>query len=150
MCVVDATKLSCEKGIIMVHINARSLFHKIEDIFSNFHYCNIIVITETWLTCNIPTNAISVEGFLTIRQDRYENSNKKGGGICIYVKSDFTYERHNSVCTSTPDCETLGIKLKIRKIKAFHIIGTYRPPTGNMAKYVERLIDTLEGIDLTR
>ena len=88
MCTIDPAQLACEKGapFKMVHINARSLFHKIEDIFTTFHFCEVLVITETWLNCSIPTASISVDGFSIIRQDRYENSAKKCGGICIYVK----------------------------------------------------------------
>ena len=38
----------------------------------------------------------------------------------------------------------LCIKLKIRNIEPFFIVGNYRPPSGNLTKYVERLNDILE------
>ena len=150
MYAIDVAQLASEKGIKMIHINARSLFHKIEDIFSNFCFCDIVVITETWLNSSIPSSAISVDGFSVIRQDRYENSLKKGGGICIYVNNEFTYEKLENRCVATSDYEMLGIKLKIQNIKPFYIMGTYRPPAGNMSNYVKWLNDVMEGIDMVR
>ena len=73
MCIIETTHLACEKGIKIVHINARSLFHKIEDIFTTFQSCDVIVITETWLKCSRPTSSLSVDGYSIIRQDRYMN-----------------------------------------------------------------------------
>ena len=85
MCVIETSQLLREKGIKMVHINARSLYHKIEDAFTIFQVCDIIVITETWLNCSITTKSVSIEGLSVIRQDRHENSIKKGGGVSIYM-----------------------------------------------------------------
>ena len=150
MGIIDVTNLSSEKGIKLIHLNARSLFSKITDIFVNFGFCDIIVITETWLNNSTPTAAINVDGYSVIRQDRYENSNKKGGGICIYVREHFMYETLDTACAISPDYEMLGIKLKIKDIKPFHIIGTYRPPAGNMTRYMEKLNEVLENINLTR
>ena len=150
MCVTDVPDLSREKGIKMIHLNARSLFSKIDDIFSNFKFCDVIIISETWLNNSVPTAAINVDGFSVIRQDRHANSIKKGGGICIYVRNHYTYEVLENVSAITPDYEMVGIKMKIDNIKPFHIIGTYRPPTGNMTRYMEKLSDSLEIINLDR
>ena len=150
MCTIEINQLSNEKGIKIIHLNARSRFHKLEDIFHNFYYCDVIVITETWLTCNIPMASISVDGFSVIRQDRYENSCKKGGGICIYVKKEFSYENLLQVSVSTTDYETLGIKLKIKNIKPLFILGIYRPPMGNLNTCVDWSENNVEGIDLIR
>ena len=134
----------------IVHINARSLFNKLSDIMSNFYFCDVVIITETWLTSAIPTSAISIDGFSIIRQDRYDTLTKKGGGICMYIKNDYSYDNMSELCEITPNYEMLGIKVKIRNIKPFYILGTYQPPSGNMGKFIDWLSNSLNNIDYNR
>ena len=122
MCVIDVAEFADGKGVKIVHINARSLINKLYDISHHFCFCDVVIITETWLNCSIPTSAINIEGFTVIRQDRYENINKKGGGICIYVNSGYTYDTLPSMSSSTPNYETRGIKIKVKNIKPFFLI----------------------------
>ena len=44
MCVIDVLEFSDEKGIKIIHINTQSLLHKVEDIFSNFNFCDVIIV----------------------------------------------------------------------------------------------------------
>ena len=73
--------------------------------------------------------------------------------LCLLLsilKNDFDYDVLDNACVSTPDFEIIGIRLKIGNIKPFHVFGTYRPPTGSMIKYLDKLGDVIEGIDLVR
>ena len=95
--VIEVDELLTLKGVRIIHINARSLYNKLDEIASTFHKCDIIVITETWLTNVTPTSAINIKGFTVFRQDRYHNENKKGGGICIYVKEGILTDKIENV-----------------------------------------------------
>ena len=112
----------------MVHINARSLFNKLSDIAINFDFCDIIVITETWLTRSVPTPAITIDGFSVVRQDRDTSRTKKGGGICIYIKNTFTFTILEDFCLISPDIEIIGVKVKIKQnhVTCFVLIGLHR------------------------
>ena len=150
MGVIELNELLNLKGVRIVHINARSLYNKLDDITNTFHQCDIIVITETWLTNVIPTSSINIGGFTVIRQDRHINVNKKGGGICIYVKNSFMFDRIDEICNVSPDCELMGIRVKMGYIKPCYILGVYRPPTGNMSKFMDGLNVVLNDLDLTK
>ena len=98
MGIIDVMQLQNMKGVKIVHINARSMYNKLTDIASNFYFCDIIVITETWLTKVVPTKAIDIDGFNVIRQDREVGLVKKGGGICIYIKKDCLFDKIDDNC----------------------------------------------------
>ena len=113
----------------------------------------ILLITfgsETWLTSSIPTAAISIESFSVIRQDRNSSIDKKGGGICIYVKNKYSYDSLEELCAIGPNYETLGIKVKIGHVKPSYILAVYRPPSGNLNKFMDCITAYLENLDLTR
>ena len=48
---------------------------------------DVLCISETWLHAQLDDKEVSVEGYDIIRKDR---TNKRGGGVCVYVKSSFT------------------------------------------------------------
>ena len=66
--------------------NTRSLFNKLNLIYTHLHTENldIIFFTETWLSKNISDSMIKPNGYEVLRQDR---SVSKGGGVCMFFKS---------------------------------------------------------------
>ena len=80
---IDLNYLASERGLKFVHINARSLFNKLDEVYINYKSYDVIIITETWLNTSIPDASVIFPGFKLIRQDRYDLDNKKGGGIQI-------------------------------------------------------------------
>ena len=50
---------------------------------------DIVCITETWLSDEIPDNAVAMHGFTLFRKDR----EKRGGGVAIFVKSNIQCKR---------------------------------------------------------
>ena len=132
--------LKSMKGVKMVHVNTRSLFGKLDQICNAFSDMDVIVISETWLNPSIPDSSIAIPGFSIIRQDRNCLSGKRGGGLCIYVKSKFKMDMlDNTLYMTTKDFEIIGITLKHPFIKPFKIIGVYRPPTGTHKVLLEHL-----------
>ena len=135
------------KGIKMVHLNVRSLFNKMEQIWENFKYMDVILISETWLGPAVSDAAISLPGYNLIRQDRNYPGGKRGGGLCVYIKTiykmDFLDGCFNQV---TEDFELIGISLKHPHIKPFNIIGIYRPPSGKPQEFVKYLNNNLTNL----
>jgi len=75
---------------------------------------DITAVTETWFTKHLTDSCVNINGYRLLRKDR---RNKKGGGICFYVKNDITYEEcqfddHN-VC------------IEIKWIRILHRNGVY-------------------------
>ena len=60
------------KGLHFIHINARSIFHKLPELvyIANKFKAAVIAITETWLDSSFPNNSIKIEGYNIIRRDR--------------------------------------------------------------------------------
>ena len=72
--------------IIMGHLNINSIRNKSELLSSLIGgKIDILMISETKLHANFPTNQFFIQGYLTVyRLDR----NDKGGGIMLFVKDD--------------------------------------------------------------
>ena len=70
------------KGVHFVHINARSMFHKLTEIQSIADNVKpaIISITETWLTESDTNDSIIVKGYHITRRDRLSHAG--GGSAC--------------------------------------------------------------------
>ncbi|XP_065667791.1 uncharacterized protein LOC136088065 [Hydra vulgaris] len=93
-----------QNNINTIHINIRSL-KKIFEIFSNFieetsNLFNIICLTETWCSSNDVNSFTNFElpGFNVISLAR--KTNKRGGGVLIYVKNYLQYfSRHDMSIT---------------------------------------------------
>nr|CAI5859062.1 unnamed protein product [Callosobruchus analis] len=70
----------------IAHINVRSLissFHELQLLIEQNSF-DIIAITESWLSADIPTCAVNIQGYLFYRQDRLG----RGGGVGIYIRSN--------------------------------------------------------------
>ena len=140
----DVSKL---KGIKLVHLNVRSLYNKMDQIRDSFVSMDVILISETWLVPSIPDSALKIPGYNFIRQDRNHPDGKRGGGLCIYVKSiykiDFLEDCFNKV---TEDFELIGIAIKHPNIKPFNVVGIYRPPSGKQHVFIKYLNDNLPNL----
>ena len=143
----DIKDIQKMKGIKMVHLNVRSLFNKLDQIKTNFKHFDVIVISETWLGPSIPDAALSIPGFNLMRQDRNHPEGKRGGGLCIYIKTiyrlDLIDDCFNQV---TENYEFIGISIKHPNIKPFNVIGIYRPPNGNQQTFVKYLNDNITNL----
>ena len=128
----NCNDLLLRKGVKMVHINTRSLFRKIDQLRDSFIGFDIICVSETWLTPSIPDVAVSIPGYRLWRLDRMEQRDKRGGGLCIYVKSMYAVapiaDWNNQI---DQNIECLGLHIKHPHIKPFNILCVYRPPDGN-------------------
>lgn len=81
-----------------------------------------ILLSETWLQGNIPTNMVNVPGYVCFRKDR---SSGKGGGVLIYIRETFKCIR--------VDLNTkilcLALKVILSPRMKFNIVVLYNPPS---------------------
>lgn len=80
-----------DNSINICHMNAQSLCARQSSKFEEFKTCfvnskiDLICVTETWLHEGISESTVAVEGYHMLRIDR---KHCRGGGICLYHKSD--------------------------------------------------------------
>lgn len=130
------------KGLIVLHINVRSLLPKIDSIRNDFKGSNIDVlcITESWLHWEIPDNLVSIAGYQLYRNDR---TYSRGGGTCIFV-SKRIYTEVGVVSLNNKDIEIQVIRITGNTVntrcKNILIFNIYRPPSGNSTRGREQII----------
>lgn len=81
------------KGLLLVYLNTRSIFHKIDLIKFDFldKIFDFVGVGETWLKPGFPNSLLCNEAYNLVRRDRNVN-NKKGGGVCLFIKTGIIYE----------------------------------------------------------
>ena len=116
----DPDEVKKAKGLKFSHLNIRSLINKVDQFRVHFARSNLDIITlsETWLTKDISSNILEMEGYQLYRGDRSfvehdGNGIKKGGGLVIYARKDlnFTLIHNDDNNISLPDCEIRRLEL---------------------------------------
>lgn len=113
------------KGLFVIHLNIRSLSHKIDLLRAWLVYNkpNVITLSETWLNNNILDEEIKLDGYVLYRADR----STRGGGVATYVSSTLLSElispKENPVYF-----ECLFVKISFHVNKQLIIGNIYRPP----------------------
>ena len=80
----------------ILNLNIRSLnknFESLKSLLSSLNFCfKIISLTETWTKeSDISQNSLlNLPNYTIIQQNR--ESNKKGGGVCVYIHNSLTYK----------------------------------------------------------
>ena len=74
------------RGLHFIHINARSMFHKISEIrlLAMKIKPAVISITESWLDISQTDESIKIDGYNILSRDRLTH----GGGVCAYIRAD--------------------------------------------------------------
>lgn len=130
--------------------NIRSLAPKIDELecVTNLNNADIVCITETWLSEEIPDNYVSLADFSLFRRDRHT----RGGGVAIYVNPSIQCKR--LVVDDPPDFITESLWLQLRPIRlprpiSSIIIGViYHPPQAStddnnrLYEYIQRTVDS--------
>lgn len=82
-----------------------------------------MVITETWLHCNILDSEITPPNYTIIRKDR----EARGGGVAILIKSDIVF----TVLDEVKDIEALWVQIRMND-RVILLGGVYRPPNSSV------------------
>lgn len=123
------------KNIKVAHVNIRSLVPVLSPFLSLItdNLLDIIAVTETWLTPQIPAEVVDVRGFRFLRKDRKTG---RGGGVGIYIRNDIKYSNIDINQLNSDKIENIWIKVKIKSIE-FAIGALYRPPQTSFSELVE-------------
>ena len=81
--VPQPTKEPQRKTLRIVHLNARSLIHKFDDVVCLMKSVlpEVLAISETWLDSSVPDGEIEIPGYSVFRCDR---SGRGGGVVAVY------------------------------------------------------------------
>ena len=92
---------------------------------------------ESWLNHTITDSEIAVNGYEVHRKDR---QNSIGGGVCLYVKNDYTFTVSNDL--KFDDVEALWGELKLDS-RSLLLSVIYRPPSSGSSHF-NSLLDMIE------
>ena len=148
--------LITQKGLKFLNWNVRSLFKKIDQcrILFNDTNIDIVAISETWLTKSIQDQAVSINGYNSVRLDRDLSKTKKkwGGGLITYINSKHSnnLQELQELSATTPNYEALWVKINMPTSKDIIVCNFYRPPNGKLDKSVKYLEDSLACINMSK
>ncbi len=99
--------------------NVQSLENKMDNLRVRISFqrdirdCNILCLTETWLTPTVPVTAVTPsDNFSVLRMDRTAEARKtKGGGVCFMINKKWCDPRNISILSRScsPHLEHLSI-----------------------------------------
>ena len=93
--------------------------------------CDILVLTESWLTSKVSNDLITIPDYNNIRKDR--PNDQRGGGICTYLKRSIGFLYLHEF--DDPSFETQWFLLRPnrlpRGINSIIMITIYRPPVND-------------------
>lgn len=126
-------------GINICHINAGSLRPKHTILYQmlSTSKVDVVMVSESWLNSDIPSQLVSIPGFTLHRNDR---KNRIGGGVCMYIRENLSTKSVYS--SSLSDVEFLGIEVKSGSDKCL-LVTVYCPPHKFKEEYLKELEDTL-------
>ncbi len=115
--------------------------------------CNILCLTETWLTPMVPDTAVTPsDNFSVLRMDRTDEAGKnKGGGVCFMINKKWCDPRNISIlsCSCSPHLEHLSIICHpfylLREFSLIVITAVYIPPQAYTSLALSKLHDELSG-----
>ncbi len=122
--------------------NVQSLENKMDDLRARISFqqdirdCNIICLTETWLTPSVPDTAVMPsDNFSVLWIDRTAETGKSnGGGVCFMINKKWCDPRNISSlsCSCSPYLEHLSIICRPfylpREFSAVIVTAAYIPP----------------------
>ncbi len=139
--------------------NVQSLENKVDDLRARISFqrdirdCNIICLTETWLTPSVPDTAVMPsDNFSVLRMDRTAEAGKsKGGGVCFMINKKWCDPRNISSLSRScsPNLEHLSIICHPfhlpREFSSVIVTAVYIPPQADTGLALTKLHDVLSG-----
>ena len=136
----DNLTLESISGISIIHINARSIKNKFDELQNLIQRSGVdwsaICISETWLKKDVE-NLFELDNYLLYASSR---ENSQGGGTAIYVNKRIESKRRNGLEGVLAESTFVEISLKKNKIANTMIIGqVYKPPNLNNTVFLDQL-----------
>ncbi len=139
--------------------NVQSLENKMDDLRARISFqrdirdCNILCLTETWLTPSVPDTAVTLsDNFSVLRMDRTAEAGKtKGSGVCFMINKKWCDPRNISILSRScsPHLEHLSIICYPfylpREFTSIIVTAVYIPPQTDTGLALSKLHDELSG-----
>lgn len=137
--------------------NAQSITPKLDELFAlvndkkTANLTQLICITESWLTPNIPPSQTALDGYAQFRNDRsaVETGKSKGGGLLVYVDEGWSKNNETLSVHTDSSLELLTLKCRPkwlpREFQSIIVIACYCPYTGS-ARLVKTARETSKTI----
>ncbi len=94
-------------------------------VFTASRNTDVILLTETWLSCKIDERELSLKGYSLLCRDRRVGIH---GGVAAFIKSSLSYEILADPMSGEEQLELLAFKLHGPRQTQLHVILVYRPP----------------------
>ena len=135
------------KGLKVMYMNTRSINGKLSDIIESVGKVDIFGANETWLNETMTDQEVLWEGMKLYRFDREAD---KAGGVLVYVRNELasyvTVVKNG--CMINADIEMLTLKLEKPENRKKVIISIYRPPKGNVQRFVDHIDTFIDDINM--
>ncbi len=95
--------------------------------------CDILAVTETWLTPRVSDNELIPAGYSIHRLDR--SNNKTGGGVLIAVKNSLP----STTYTTGVSAEIIGVNITLRQNYNVLFLCCYKPPNADNNVFIKNL-----------
>ena len=154
--VKNLSELNERKGFKVVHMNVRSLLKKVDQLRILLFNSQIDVITlsETWLNSAISSTTVKMDNYVMYRQDRERGKRvkKRGGGLLTLINSKYAADSEEMAELNRCDLnmETQWMVIHRQNCKDVVICNMYRPPSGNLDKFIDYMDECLKSLDLDR
>ena len=129
-------KIPSYRGMVMACLNINSLLVHLDElrVFVSDSKIDILCINETKLDSMVGDGEVCLPGFEIVRRDRKING-RKGGGICIYIRSNINYTIRDDLQSDI--IENLRVEIKKQRSKSILVCTWYRPPDSPTRDFVE-------------
>ena len=118
-----------------MHKNIDKLKDFLNDIKGKF---SVIVLSETWIDDDKAdlNSLFHIQNYSFIHEKK---TNRKGGGLGIYVHKTLDYKILPNLAKSTENIESFTIEIDNKNSKNILISAVYRPPRGNQSKFLKEI-----------
>lgn len=131
--------------IAILHINIRSLFHKIEHLKGLLAQLkvkfDILCFTESWLS-DSNKKLVSILGYNSFHSLR--PAGQRGGGISVFIDKKFQVTTKSSVSSAVIEALFLEVKFSSRK---FLLCTVYKPPNAQNQIFIRAFLDLFNNVN---
>ena len=122
--------------MVVACLNINSLVAHIDElrIFLDSTKIDIICVNATKLDQTIAGHEICLPGYEIARRDRSING-RHGGGVCIYIRSNFNYKIRRDLQSKI--LENLTVEIIKPRSKSILVSTWYRPPASPANHFIE-------------
>ena len=115
---------------------------------SQFKDIDILAINETKLDVTIKDGEVHLPGYDVVRKGRESNGRNGGGGVCIYVRSNISFQLRADLSPNNLEC--LTVEISKPRSKPFLVSTWYRPPQSSLdlSSTFKRIIDKIDAENL--